>query len=66
MVKLGVLTTISAWVLFIFGFFCLVDGLVALISGLPCWLARLIIGPVALTSGSLLTFLRKRLTNGTT
>jgi len=61
MAKLKILTTVAAWILFIFGFFCLVDGLVALLSGLPCWIARLTIGPVALVCGGIVTFLRAKI-----
>lgn len=35
------LTAISAWILFLFGCFCLVDGTLALVTISPCWIVRL-------------------------
>ena len=55
------LVTISVWILFVFGLFCMVDGLIALILGKPCWIVRLVFGPVALVFSSLLSFIQGRI-----
>lgn len=55
------LVDVSVWVLFLFGAFCLIDGLVAFLTGAPCWIVRLIFGPVSLLFGSLLVFLQSKI-----
>ncbi len=59
--KLKLPVFVSAWFLFIFGIFCLIDGLVALLIGKPCWIVRLILGPIGMVLGSFLTFIKAKM-----
>lgn len=56
-----IVVIIEAWVLFLFGLFCLIDGLVALLLGKPCWIVRLGFGPLAITLSGVLSFIRSRM-----
>ena len=51
----------GAWVLFSFGLFCLLDGLIALFLNNPCWIVRIGFGPLAITLSGVLVFLRSRI-----
>ncbi|GEM_PF-5934848 len=48
---------LAAWILLIFGLFCLFDGIAALLSGNPCWIIRIGFGPLSITAGGILVYL---------
>jgi hypothetical protein len=50
----------AACVLFLFGVFCFVDGLIALLRDGPCWIVRMGFGPLSITLTGVLGFLGSR------